>query len=417
MGLFNVFALLIVLSACFSFINHKYLRLPKTIGLMLISLLISLSLLALQYVGIDFVSKGKVIVESIDFSETVLRGVLCFLLFAGALHVDLSAFLKQRWPIGVLATLGVLFSTAIVGTGMYFLLPLVGFSLPFLVCLLFGALISPTDPIAVLSLLKVARVPKGVEMKVAGEALLNDGVSVVIFLLIFGLMQGTTEITWTGVLRLLSQEVLGGIIVGLGIGFVAYALFRRVDDYAVETLLSLALVFGGNALAAELHVSGPLAIVAAGLFIGNHGRKYAMSEKTRERLDGFWELVDDILNNTLFVLVGFEALLLNVKPAYVIAGLLAIPLVLSGRLVSVWLSSQIAGLVKKFSRHSVLILTWGGLRGGISFALALALPQGEARDAILLTTYMVVVFSILVQGLSMGTLLKKLNLENEVARS
>ncbi|MBI4120768.1 MAG: sodium:proton antiporter [Parcubacteria group bacterium] len=411
MGLFDVLALLLVITAVLSFLNYKYIKLPKTLGLMLISLLVSLSLVGLDYVGLSFIPEvARAAVGTIDFSETMLKIVLCFLLFAGALHINLSAFFEQRWAIGVLSTVSVCVSAAIIGTGAYYLFPFFGFNIPLVACFLFGALISPTDPIAVLALLKHSKIPDdGVRMKIAGESLLNDGAGIVLFLIFFGIFQGTVTPSVDYVLTTLLRESLGGIVYGLAIGWVAFQFIKRVDNYHIEILMSLALVAGGYALAHALHVSGPLAIVAAGLFIGNHGRAAGMSDTTRAHLDLFWEVVDDMLNAALFVLVGLQALLLNVKPGYIFAGLAAIPLVLFARFLSVWSASVLTGGMKKFSEHSILILTWGGLRGGISFALALALPYGEVRDALIIITYMVVIFSI-VQGLSMGKLLKTLKI-------
>ena len=408
MSIFSAIALLVVLTALFSYLNYRYLRLPRTIGLMAMSLVASLSIAVMEAAGLNTMTTAARAIAAIDFSETVLTVVLSFLLFAGALHIDLNAFLKQKWAIGVLSTLGVVISTGVIGLSLFYMFPLLGLAVPLSVCLLFGALISPTDPIAVLALLKETSVPKGIEMKVAGESLLNDGVGVVLFLILLGIVQGVGEVSFPHISMLLVREAGGGIALGIGAGYVAYQFIKRVDDYCVEILLSIALVVGGYALARELHVSGPLAMVAAGLFIGNRGRLFGMSDETRKNLDLFWEVVDDVLNASLFVLVGFEALLLSVKPIYAAAAALAIPLVLFARFVSVWLSSYVAGLVSRFSKHSVLILTWGGLRGGISLALALALPQGDARDVLLFMTYAIVVFSILVQGLTMRPLIRSI---------
>ncbi|MBI4118488.1 MAG: sodium:proton antiporter [Parcubacteria group bacterium] len=407
MGLFNVLALLLVVTAVLSYVNYAYIKLPKTLGLMLISLVFSMSLAALDLLGLEFIPEmARNAVGAIDFSEAILKIVLCFLLFAGALHINLNAFFEQRWAIGVLSTVSVCISAAIIGVGAYFLFPLFGFEIPFVACFLFGALISPTDPIAVLALLKHSKMPDdSIRMKIAGESLLNDGAGIVLFLVFFGVFMGTATFSVDYVLTTLLRESFGGIIYGLAIGWIAFQFIKRVDNYHIEILMSLALVAGGYALANLLHVSGPLAIVTAGLFIGNHGRNFGMSDETRAHLDLFWEVIDDMLNAALFVLVGLQALLLNVKLGYILAGLSAIPLVLSARFLSVWAASVLTGVVKKFSEHAVLILTWGGLRGGVSFALALALPHGEVRDALIIITYVVVIFSI-VQGLSMGTLLK-----------
>ncbi|OGZ06754.1 MAG: sodium:proton antiporter [Candidatus Lloydbacteria bacterium RIFCSPHIGHO2_02_FULL_54_17] len=414
---YDTVALLLTTSALFSFLNYKFFRLPKTVGLMLISLVAVFALFGLREIGVDMIAPATKAVQSIDFSEALLQGILCFLLFAGALHINLGEFLEQKWPIGILASLGVVISAAVIGTGAYFLFPLFGFELPFLMCLLFGALISPTDPVATLALLKTAKVPESVKMKIAGEALFNDGTGVVLFVVLLALFSGDAPVTTSGVALLFLREAAGGILYGLAIGYAAFELIRRVDDYHVEILLSLALVAGGYALASVLHVSGPLAVVVAGLVIGNHARKFGMSEKTRHNLDIFWNVVDDILNVLLFVLVGFEALLVNVKFTYALAGFAVIPLVLFGRFASVSLSSFVSYTLKPFGRNAIPLLTWGGLRGGVSFALALALPHGESRDALILITYMVVVFSVLVQGLTMGRLVRRFESDKSVTAS
>lgn len=412
---YNVVALLLTVSALFSFLNYKFFKLPKTVGMVLISLVSVFGLFGLRSLGFDMITPATTAVQSINFSEALLQGVLCFLLFAGALHIDMSEFLEQKWSIGVLASLGVIVSAFVIGTGIYFIFPLVGFSLPFLLCLLFGTLISPTDPIATLALLKTSRVPQGIRMKIAGEALFNDGTGVVFFIVVLTLLAGEVAVSPANVTMLFIREAFGGVLYGLAIGYGVYELIRRVDDYCVEILLSLALVSGGYVLASFIHVSGPLAIVVAGLFIGNYGRKYGMSEVTRHHLDTFWKVIDDVLNVLLFVLVGFEALLINVKWEYALAGLLVTPVVLVGRLISVYVSAQISRPLKKFSAHAITLLTWGGLRGGVSFALALALPPGESRDALILITYMVVIFSILVQGLTLGKLVERIETQHTPA--
>lgn len=406
MDLFNVMALLLVLSALFSYANYKVLRLPKTVGLMIISLVMSAGILGLDHLGFGFREQIAKFVGSIDFGDAVLKVALCFMLFAGSLHVDFRGFWERKWPIASLATLGVIISTTVIGFLMYLALPYVGLPMPLSICLLFGALISPTDPIAVLALLKSADVPKSVETKVVGEALLNDGFGVVVFAVILDIFYHGEQITALNVGKLLLREAGGGIALGLACGWAAFQLIRRVDDYHVEILLSLALVTGGYSLASVLHVSGPLAMVAAGLFIGTYGRAHGMSEKSRINLDLFWEVLDDVLNVLLFVLVGLEALLLNLKFGYFVAAGIAIPIVLLGRFISVSVSLGVTGLTTEFSHGARTILTWGGLRGGVSFALALALPHVPDKEAVLVITYCVVVFSVLVQGLTMRPLLR-----------
>ncbi len=407
MKLFNVIAILVTLTAVFSYVNHRYIRLPNTIGLMLISLLVSLGLIALGPLGLELEEDARHLLENIDFDETLLHGMLSFLLFAGALHVNLGDLAKQKWFIGTLATFGVVGSTFIIGFISWWLLAFMGFELPLIYCLLFGALISPTDPIAVLGILKKAGVPDSLETKITGESLFNDGVAVVVFLVFLEIAKGAHDITVLMVAGLFLTEALGGVVYGLTIGAATYWLLKSVDNYQVEVLITLALVTGGFALADVLHISGPIAIVVAGLLIGNHGRLLAMSERTRDRLDTFWELLDEVLNAVLFVLIGLELLILTFSRMYLMAGLLLIPLVLVARFLSVGFPVIILRLFRSFSPNVIKILTWGGLRGGISVALALSLPPGKNRDTILAITYVIVVFSIIVQGLTIGRLVRK----------
>lgn len=406
MKLFNILAILITLSAGFSYINHRFIRLPTTIGLMAIALLASLGLIALGPLGFGLKEDARLLLNSIDFDETLLHGMLSFLLFAGALHVNLADLARQKYIIGILATLGVIGSTFIIGFASWWVLGWLGIELPFIYCLLFGALISPTDPIAVMGILKKAGVPESLETKITGESLFNDGVAVVVFLVILEIATGTQGVTATSVVALFFKEVVGGLIFGLLIGAIAYWMLKSVENYQVEVLITLALVTGGFALADVLHLSGPIAIVVAGLLIGNHGRMLAMSDEVRDHLDKFWELVDEILNAVLFLLIGLEVLILTFNRAYILAGIILIPLLLTVRFVCVGIPVVILKRFRTFSPHVIKILTWGGLRGGISVALALSLPAGENREAILAVTYAIVVFSIIVQGLTIGKLMK-----------
>ncbi|MBW1892859.1 MAG: sodium:proton antiporter [Deltaproteobacteria bacterium] len=407
MKLFNILAILITLSAGFSYLNHRFIRLPTTIGLMIIALLVSLGLAVIGPFAFGLKADAQQLLASVDFDETLLHGMLSFLLFAGALHVNLSNLARQKWIIGLLATFGVLGSTMIIGFISLWVLSLLGIDIPLIYCLLFGALISPTDPIAVLGILKKVGVPESLETKITGESLFNDGVAVVVFLIFLKIATGTHEITAALVLGLFVKETLGGVVFGLLIGWIAYWMLKSIDNYQVEVLITLALVTGGFALADELHISGPIAIVVAGLLIGNHGRLLAMSDTVRQHLDTFWELVDEVLNAVLFVLLGLEVLVLTFTREYFIAGVLLIPLLLMARFISVGGPVLIMRLFRSFSPHVVKILTWGGLRGGISVALALSLPPGEYREVILAITYMIVVFSIIVQGLTIGRLVRK----------
>jgi CPA1 family monovalent cation:H+ antiporter len=362
---------------------------------------------ALGKLGFDSEQLAQEVLAKVQLDQALLNGMLSFLLFAGALQVDLTDLAKRKWAVGFLASLGVIVSTAIAGIAMWGIFGTLGHAVPLIWCLLFGALISPTDPISVLAILKSAHVEKSLEMKMAGEALLNDGVAVVIFVVLLGIVVGGEAATFPHVAAVFAQEVLGGALFGLAIGYTAYRMLASVDHYQVEILITLALVTGGYALALQWHLSGPIAIVVAGVLIGNHGRKYAMSARSRERVDMFWELVDEILNAVLFVMIGLELLRLDLDLTYAWATALAIPAVLLARFVSVALGALVPGLRADFTPRVIGVLTWGGLRGGISVALALSLPGGPHRDAIIAVTYVVVVFSILVQGLTLSRVTKK----------
>lgn len=404
MSLIHTLTILICLAALFSYVNHRVLKLPITIGLMAVALVFSLVLLTLGKLGFGVEAEAQRFIGAIDFNEALMHGMLGFLLFAGALHVKLDELLDLKWVIGSMAVAGTILSSLITGLLGYWLFDLVGLPLPLLYCLLFGALISPTDPIAVMGVLRQARLPKALEMKIVGESLFNDGVGVVIFLVILNLVP-KASFSVTDVFALFAEEAIGGAALGLALGYVAYRMLRSVDNYQVEILITLALVMGSFALADLLHTSGPIAVVVAGLLIGNQGRQWAMSEKTREHLDSFWELLDELLNAVLFVLIGLEVLVLSFQRSYLVAGLVAIPLVLTARWISVVLQVKGFSLFREFSERTITILTWGGLRGGISVALALSLPLGPARDAVVTITYAVVVFSILVQGLTLNRVL------------
>lgn len=405
MELLDLVALFIALAALLSYLNHLYLRLPTTIGIMLIALGLSLVLIGVGQFAPAIEGRAETMLASFDFSKALMLGMLSFLLFAGALHVNVNDLARYRWLIGLLASAGVIASTFIVGALSWWLLGAFGFELPFVYCLLFGALISPTDPVAVLGILRSARVPKRVETVIAGESLFNDGVAVVLFIILYRLTAGGAEITALEVGALFLIEAVGGVALGLALGYGAYRMLRTLDNYQVEVLITLALVMGGYALAQAIHVSGPIAIVVGGLLIGNHGRLLAMSTRTRRHLDAFWELIDEVLNAVLFLLIGLEVLVLQFTQAYLFAGVLAIPIVLLARLISV--SVPLALLPQDFGLRLLQILTWAGLRGGISVALALSLPRSPERELIVAMTYVVVVFSIAVQGLSVGRLVRR----------
>ena len=405
----DLIAWLMFITAGFSYINHRFLKFPASIGLMAIALVFSMILIALGELkwipGLE--DSAQSLLESIDFDQLVLHGILGALLFAGALHINLEDLAKQKWIIALLASVGVVLSTVIISGLMYFVLGWLGIGIPFIYCLVFGALISPTDPIAVMAILKSVGAPKELEIKIAGESLFNDGVAVVIFIVILDIATSHHEPSVLSITLLFFKEVVGGALFGLAAGYGAYWMLRTVDNYQVEVLITLALVFAGYAAAEAMHISAPIAAVVAGLLIGNHGRTLAMSEKTIEHVDMFWELVDEILNGILFVLLGFELLIVTFDLSSFKAGLIAIPVVLLARFIGVSLPIWLLKFKREFSPNAIKVLTWGGLRGGISVALALSLPLSPERELILMMTYAVVVFSILVQGLTIGKLVQR----------
>lgn len=410
MNYFLIITVLVALAAGFGYINVRFLKLPNTIGLMLITIVFTLAVLAIGYFDSTLIDAERYIIAQIDFKSVLLDIMLSFLLFAGALHTNFDQLKVQRWPVFVFSTVGVLVSTFLVGTSMYYLLAVLGLDIAYIYCLLFGALISPTDPIAVLGILKQAGAPKKLETKIVGESLFNDGVGVVVFLTIFQIasMSGGDTINPMDVVILFSQEVIGGIVLGLLIGWITYRLMRSIDDYDIEVIITLAAVMVGTVIAQKLHLSAPLAMVTAGLMVGNDTiRESAMSEITESYVDKFWELIDILLNTILFVLIGMEMLVLAFDGSYIIAGLLAIPLVLACRYTSLLVPIKFFSKRLDFVPKTNLIMTWGGLRGGISIALALGLTEAMHRDLFLVITYVVVVFSILVQGLTVGALVKR----------
>jgi CPA1 family monovalent cation:H+ antiporter len=408
MDYYSVSTILIVLSAVFGYINSKFIKLPTTIGLMLVTIVFTLGVLALGYFDDTLLLKEKELINSIDFKTVLLDIMLSFLLFAGALHTNFEQLKIHRKPIIAFATLGTLISTFLSGIVIYYALQLIGFEVAFIYCLLFGALISPTDPIAVLGIMKKVGAPKKLEIKIVGESLFNDGVGVVIFLTIYQIAKGGTDISALDISKLFLIEVVGGLALGLVLGWIAYKLLKSIDDYPTEVILTLALVMGGSLLAQKLHVSAPLAMVTAGLLIGTDTvRAKSMSEMTELYLDKFWELLDVLLNAVLFVMIGMELLVLTFNSSYVIAGFIAIPLLLLTRYLSLLLPVKLYAKKLDFVPKTGLIVTWGGLRGGISIALALTLTQDMERELFLVVTYIVVVFSILVQGLTVGKLIQK----------
>jgi len=402
-------ALLVVLAAVLGFINHKVLGLPHTIGLTIMgaaaSLLVVLTDKFLLSTGLG--EALRELIEGIDFHAALMEGMLSFLLFAGALHVDLTGLLSRKWAVGTMATVGVLVSTALVGFGFKAATLLFGIDLPLLWCLVFGALISPTDPVAVLGILKSANVPPSLEAKVAGESLFNDGVGVVVFAIVLAAAIGTEEFSLVHAGEIFVVEALGGAVFGLVLGWIAYRAIKVIDEYNLEVLITLALVMGGYALAHRLHVSGPVAMAVAGLLIGNVGTAYAMSDRTREHLHAFWSLLDEMLNSVLFLLIGLEVLLIEPEIAPIALGVVAIVIVLAARAAAVGVPFAVLRQFRPFTRGAYPILIWGGLRGGISIALALSLPPGETRELILTATYVVVLFSVIVQGATIGKAAKR----------
>lgn len=415
MNLFEIAALLIGLSALFGFINHHFVGLPHSIGLVIIALLASGAVLLTDLLvpSADLVGVVDASLRRIDFAATLMNGMLSLLLFAGAVHVDLDELAQRKWAITLMASLGVLLSTFLIGGAMWAILNLAGRPISFTWALVFGALISPTDPVAVLGLLKTVRVPPLLEAKIAGESLFNDGVGVVVFTVILALATGGGvhggEFSSLDVAELFTGEALGGAVLGIVAGYVAYAGLRRIDEHNIEVMITLALVFVTYAIALRLHLSGPIAVVIAGLFIGNQGARFAMSENTREHVFQFWELIDEILNSVLFLLIGLEVLVVGADLVHLPLALVAIPVALLARFISVAIPIKLLSLRERFEVGAIRILTWGGLRGGISVALALSLPEGPQKRAILAATYAVVVFSIIVQGLTMKRLVGRFN--------
>jgi CPA1 family monovalent cation:H+ antiporter len=413
MDYFSIATILIVLSAGFGYINVRFIKLPSSIGLMVVTILFTLAVLGLSYFDDTLLQKEKEFITSIDFKTVLLDVMLSFLLFAGALHTNFQQLKIQRKPILIFATLGTLMSTFLAGGLVYLVLQFIGLQVDFIYCILFGALISPTDPIAVLGIMKKVGAPKKLETKIVGESLFNDGVGVVVFLTIYQIAKGGTDITFGHIAELFLVEVIGGIGLGLIIGWITYKLLKSINDYDVEVIITIAAVMGGSMLAQKLHVSAPLAMVTAGLLVGTDTvRQSSMSEVTELYVDKFWELIDILLNTILFVMIGMEILVLTFESSYILAGFIIIPVLLLSRYISLLLPIKLYAKKLDFVPKTNLIMTWGGLRGGISIALALSLTQVMERDLFLVITYIVVVFSIIVQGLTVGKLIKRYTSES-----
>lgn len=426
MSLLEILALLLTLSALFGFINHRFLKLPHTIGLMVMAILASGIIVIIDYIVPQYhISTNiKSTLLQIDFHDVVMNGMLSVLLFAGAVHVDLSDLRERKYPIALMASLGLLISTFFIGSAVYYILQYVGLGIPYIWALLFGALISPTDPVAVLAILKSVNIPRQLKAKITGESLFNDGIGVVVFVILLGLAVPTAghsaEFSWLQVGEIFMLEAVGGVILGLIGGYIAFYAMRQIDEHNIEVLITLALVAGIYSIAIRLHTSGPLAVVVAGLFIGNHGAKFAMSENTQKHVFQFWELLDEIFNSILFMLIGLEVLIVASYYNYALIALAVIPVVLFGRLLGVFIPITLLRTKLTFSKGATRFLTWGGLRGGISVALVLSLPDNEYKPILLMLTYITVLFSIIVQGLTIAPLARyvaKLNVPEEASQT
>ena len=418
MELYYSFSVLIVLAAFFAYINYRVLKLPSTIGIMVIAIIVSVTLVAS---GENFLPKTTShltqLVHSFDFTEVLMGAMLNFLLFAGGIHINIKDLKEQFGPVLIFSTVGVIISTFAVGFGVYYLLPLVGVQMPLIYCIVFGALISPTDPVAVLSVLKQAKVSKSLETKVAGESLFNDGMAVVVFTVVLQIAIGKDiDLNVENIGLLLLREAGGGLLLGVLLGFSASRALRMVDDYIISVLITLAVVMGGYLIAREMHISAPLAMVAAGLFMGNFSDSFKMKSETQDYLIKFWELIDEIMNAVLFLFIGFELLLIKDLNEYLIEGGICIMIVLIARWVAIYVPTKFMSLRYRFSPQTVKVLVWGGIRGGVSIALALSIPINEYSQIIISITYCVVVFSIIVQGLTIAKVAnpKKIATEEQI---
>lgn len=410
MEIYNLITLIIIITAAFAYINFKFLKLPATIGIMILSLAASLVVVAFGFLLPDLFFTVTDLISSIDFHNALMKVMLSFLLFAGAIHIDINKLKKESFSIAIFSTIGILISTFVIALLLYLLAPLLSFNISFIYCLLFGALISPTDPIAVLGILKKSNIPSSLETKISGESLFNDGIAVVIFVSIYRIIgQGFENISAWEIVWLFIKEALGGLLFGAILGYIGFLLLKSIDNYIIEILITLAIVMGGYLLADTLHISGPLAMVIAGLITGNKSREEGMSDVTRDYIDKFWEMIDEVLNAILFLLIGFEMLVVPFNPKLIWLGAFSIIIVLLARLVSVALPVSLLKKKNLFEKNAIPILTWGGLRGGISVALALSLPKSHESEIFVSITYIIVLFSIIVQGLSIGRFAQKLS--------
>ncbi|MCO5945913.1 cation:proton antiporter [Mucilaginibacter flavidus] len=408
MTTYHIISILILLTAIFAYGNDRWIKWPPTIGIMVIALLSSILIAIFGSLIPGFSSKALLLVSNINFEQVLMKIMLAFLLFAGALHVDASELKKEFWPVMLMATIGTFISTFLVSVMAYYLFAAFGLQIPYIYCLLFGALISPTDPIAVMGILKQAGIPKTLEVKITGESLFNDGVGVVVFLTIFEVaVSGTTKFSIGNTALLFLKEAGGGLLFGAILGYLAYLLIKSIDNYRVEVLITLTVVMCGYSLADYLHLSGPLAIIIAGIIMGTKGKGEGLSEISRDYLGKFWDLTDEIFNAILFLLIGLEMLVIKVNPTIMIIGGIMVGVVLFARLLCVAVPVLFLKIWIKFEKNAILMLTWGGLRGGLSVAMALSIPEAMHRDEFVLITYVIVVFSIVVQGLTIGKLAKR----------
>jgi Na+:H+ antiporter len=414
MEIYNIITLIIVLTAIFGYINHRFIKLPRTIGIMLISLITSLGVVGIGIISPQFFQTTTQAISLIDFQMVLLRVMLSFLLFAAAIHVDSKKLQAERTSVITFATISVVISTFIIGGLLYFTTNLFGLSVNFLYCLLFGALISPTDPIAVVGVLRKAKIPESLETKISGESLLNDGVGVVLFITFYQIAQiGVENISIWKIIWLFVREAGGGLLFGWLLGYIGYLALRSIDNYVVEVMVTLAIVMGGYSLAEIMHVSGPLSMVVAGIITGNKSMDVVASDVTRDYIGKFWEMIDEVMNAVLFLLIGFEMLIIPFNFTLLFLGFITVVIVLFARLVSVSLPIRVLRYKNSFPKNTIPILTWGALRGGISVALALAVPKYMYGDMFVSITYIVVLFSIIIQGLTIGKFAKKLGEPDE----
>ncbi|MBA2248815.1 MAG: sodium:proton antiporter [Chitinophagaceae bacterium] len=409
MQIYNLITVIIVITAVFGYINFRFIKLPATIGIMLISLIVSLLVIATGYIHPGIFIKITDVIKTIDFNTALMKVMLAFLLFAGAIHIDIKKLKRESAAIITFSTLGVIISTFVVAVLMFAITKWFGMPIGFIYCLLFGALISPTDPIAVLGILKRAKIPSTLEIKISGESLFNDGVGVVVFITIYEIIKvGYENVSALQIIWLFLREAGGGLLFGLLLGYIGFWMLRSIENYIIEVLITLAIVMGGYALADYLHISGPLAMVVAGIVTGNKILEEEVSDITRDYIDKFWEMIDEVMNAILFLLIGFEMLIIPFSQTLFWLGCVTILIVLLARFISVIIPISFLKFSKTFERNAIPILVWGGLRGGISVALALSLPKNSYSEVFVSITYMVVLFSIIVQGLTIGKFAQKL---------